>query len=149
MGRVVLSGDKQHFKLKCGELGQGMLSFIHMQLFIHVLLRGKNVPIQKGPLEWGTSSCLVGTCPSGPGHQHPAFTSPSVFIGWLRGFHLFWMCRNVVLCGNCTSASRRQGDKWDHMELSRVHTLCLYCHWCLCTPRTLIGVKHVITVISV
>lgn len=47
----MLSGDKQHFKPKCGELGQGMLSFIQMQLFIDVMLRGKNVPVQKGPLE--------------------------------------------------------------------------------------------------
>lgn len=50
-GRVVLSDDKQHFKLKCGEMGQGRLSFIKRDLFVYRMLRRKNVPIQKGPSE--------------------------------------------------------------------------------------------------
>lgn len=50
-GRVVLSEDKQHFKLKCGEMGQGRLSFIKRDLFVYRMLRRKNVPIQKGPSE--------------------------------------------------------------------------------------------------
>lgn len=50
-GRVVLSDDKQHFKLKCGEMGQGMLSFIKMYLFVYMKFGRKNGPIQKGPSE--------------------------------------------------------------------------------------------------
>lgn len=50
-GRVVLSDDKQHFKLKCGEMGQRRLSFKKRDHFVYRMLRRKNVPIQKGPLE--------------------------------------------------------------------------------------------------
>lgn len=50
-GRVVLSDDKQHFKLKCGEMGQGMLPFMKTYLFVYMMLRRKNGPIQKGPSE--------------------------------------------------------------------------------------------------
>jgi len=50
-GRVVLSDDKQHFKLKCGEMGQGMLYFTKMHLFVYTTLRRKNEPLQKGPSE--------------------------------------------------------------------------------------------------
>lgn len=64
-GRVVLSDDKQHFKLKCGEIGQGRLFLLKRDLVVYSMLRRKNVPIQKGPSEGVMLMLIVPSpCPS-------------------------------------------------------------------------------------
>lgn len=45
----MLSGDEQHFKPKCGELGQGMLSFIQMQFPSMCCLEGRMCLHKRGP----------------------------------------------------------------------------------------------------
>lgn len=61
----MLSDDKQHFKLKCGEIGQGRLFFLKRDLVVYSMLRTKNVPIQKGPSEGVMLMLIVPSpCPS-------------------------------------------------------------------------------------